>query len=210
MAKDYTRHLLETTLWRCTQQGLHATTTAGIARHARVGVGTLFRTFATKQLLLDAAYAYAVAQLQAPLLAGGASGPGAPRRHERLRELLARWWHLSAQVARDQPHVFDYWRLYRAQPRALAPPTPLLGPFVPVLGAVARVLAQQARSDRDPLPLLGASLAGQWTAAVELVLSEPACRADEALARRVLTHAYQGWWQGLGLSDFLSVEQVPY
>ena len=209
MAKDYTPRILEAALWRCTLNGLEATSTEEIARHAYVGKGTLFRAFASKDLLLDAAYAHAVAQLQAPLLAGGA---GAPRPHEFLHELLARWWHLPARVARDQPHVFDYWRLYRTLPQPLAPPTPLLGPFEPVLGLVARALADHAWVSQDPipLPLVGASMAGQWTAAVELVLREPTCQADPALTARVLTQAYQGWWQGLGLSNTLPVERLPY
>ena len=54
-----------------------------------------------------------------------------------------------------------------------------------------------------PLSVLTASLAAQWTAAVDLVLGDPACRADAALTTRVLKQAYQGWWQSLGLSTSL-------
>jgi hypothetical protein len=42
-------------------------------------------------------------------------------------------------------------------------------------------------------------LAGQWTAAVELVGSEASCQASEALRTRLLTHAYESWWQSLQL-----------
>jgi hypothetical protein len=55
-----------------------------------------------------------------------------------------------------------------------------------------------------------AALVGQWTAALELVLSEPACQTDPALRQLVLERAYAGWWQSLGVSDYLEVERMPY
>jgi AcrR family transcriptional regulator len=95
MPLDRTAHILSTALWRFSLQALHLTTTAEIAKHADVSVGTLFRTFSTKEDLLDNVYAYAMDQLQAPLLAG----LGKLQRGENLTKLLQRWWHLSAQEA---------------------------------------------------------------------------------------------------------------
>jgi AcrR family transcriptional regulator len=105
-----TAHILSTALWRFSLQALHLTTTANVAKHAGVSVGTLFRTFPTKGDLLDNVYAYAMTQLQQPLLAGH----GTPQHGEYLTKLLQRWWHLPAQVTLDQPHVFAFWRLYRS------------------------------------------------------------------------------------------------
>jgi len=207
MPLDRTAHILETALWRFSLQALHLTTTAEIARHAGVSNGTLFRLFPTKEDLLDNVYAYAMSQLQQPLLAG----PGAPQRGEHLTKLLQRWWHLPAQVALAQPHVFAFWRLYRHAARSAAQPTVLLGPFESVGGLIERALARNTWSRTKPLPvpLMVAALAGQWTAALDLVLTDPACQADASLRQLVLERAYAGWWQGLGLSDYLEVELVP-
>jgi len=204
MPLDRTAHILSTALWRFSLQALHLTTTADIAQHAGVSVGTLFRTFPTKEDLLDNVYAYAMTQLQQPLLVG----PGSPQRGENLTKLLQRWWHLSAQVALAQPHVFAFWRLYRPA----AHPAPLLGPFEPVPGLLARALARATFSRTKPLPVpvMVAALVGQWTAALDLVLTDPTCQTDPALRQLVLERAYAGWWQGLGVSDYLEVERVPY
>jgi AcrR family transcriptional regulator len=203
MARDHAPHLLEIALWRFTLDGLEATTTADIAKHAYVGVGTLYRTFATKKILLESVYAHAVSQLQAPLL----TAAGQARPSERLQLQLARWWTLSAQVARAQPQVFDFWRLYRAQPQLVSRDALLLGPFAAVPEMVRQALAQQRWLTHKPVPLsvLGASLAGQWTVAVELVLRDEACQAEAGLAERVLEQAYAGWWQGLGLANYMEV-----
>jgi len=56
---------------------------------------------------------------------------------------------------------------------------------------------------------MGAALVGQWTAALDVVLTDATCQAEAPLRQLVLERAYMGWWQGLGLSDFLEVESVP-
>lgn len=207
MARDHAPHLLEIALWRFAVNGLEATTSADIAQAAFVGVGTLYRTFATRKVLLDAVYAHVVAQLQAPLLTAASQA----QRAERLQQYVARWWTLSAQVAQAQPYVFEFWRLYRAQPYLLSRPALLLGPFEPIPALVQQAVAQPGwRSQPLAVPpsVLGAALAGQWTAAVELVVREEACQADAALRERVLAQAYSGWWQGLGLSPYLEVAKA--
>jgi AcrR family transcriptional regulator len=195
MARDHAPHLLDIALWRFTLTGLEATPLADIAQHAHVGVGTLYRTFATRKILLDAVYAHVVAQLQAPLL----TAAGQPARGERLQQLFARWWTLSAQVAQAKPEVFAFWRLYCAQPQLLHRPAPLLGPFTAVPALVQQAVAPRSWLAATALPcsVVGASLAGQWTAAVELVLRDEACQAEAALRERVLAQAYtaggRGW-----------------
>lgn len=56
MSDARTTKILETALWRFALQGVNATKTAEIAALAGVGVGTLFRTFPTKEALLQATY----------------------------------------------------------------------------------------------------------------------------------------------------------
>jgi AcrR family transcriptional regulator len=202
MADDRTTKILDTALWRFALQGVPATKTAEIARLAGVGVGTLFRTFPTKMALLQATYEHAIVQLTAPLQ----TGEGEAKRQEYLHQYLERWWHLTAQAALAYPEAFDVWRLVRTMPRPAAPLASLLGPFAALAAPVEEALARSPWHAQKgvPLSVLLASLAAQWTAAVDLVLSDGACRAQTALGKQVLTQAYAGWWQSLGLSKSLA------
>jgi AcrR family transcriptional regulator len=202
MADERTTKILDTALWRFALQGAHVTKTAEIARLAGVGVGTLFRTFPTKEALLQATYEHAIQQLTAPLQAG----EGEAQRNEYLHQQLERWWQLTAQAALAYSEAFDVWRLVRTMPRAALPADPLLGPFAAVPALVAEAFARSPwHAEKGvPLSVLTASLAAQWTAAVDTVLRDRACQADEVLSARVLTLAYKGWWQSLGLSTSLS------
>jgi AcrR family transcriptional regulator len=201
MADDRTTKILDTALWRFALQGVHATKTAEIALLAGVGVGTLFRTFPSKEALLQATYEHAIARLVAPLQAG----LGEAQRHEYLHQQLERWWQLTAQAALAYPEAFDLWRLVRTMPRTATPVEALLGPFaaIPALVAAACTRSPWQAEKSVPLSLLTASLAAQWTATLEVVLQDPACQAQAALTTRVLTQAYRGWWQSLGLSTSL-------
>lgn len=201
MANERTTKILDTALWRFALQGVHATKTAEIARLAGVGVGTLFRTFPSKEALLQATYEHAIQQLTAPLQAG----VGEAQRGEYLHQLLERWWQLTAQAALAYPEAFDLWRLVRTMPRAALPVDPLLGPFAALPPLVEEALARSPwyAEKGVPLSVLTASLAAHWTAAVDVVLQDRACQAEAALRTRVLTHAYKGWWQSVGLSTSL-------
>lgn len=193
--------IVETAIWRFAQDGLDLST-AQIAKYAYCSNGHLFRAFPTKQALLEACYAHTVTQLAAQLQAGaGHARPG-----ESLRDHLWRWWMLPAKVALAQEEVFDFWRLYRIRPRQPGWPAPLLGPFAPVPALVERALALAPPALRTPvsLPRLGSSLAGQWTAALDTILSDPMCRGQHTLQGQLVWQAYLGWWQSLGISD-----QVP-
>jgi AcrR family transcriptional regulator len=191
--------VIQTAIWRFSMDGL-AVPTKEIAQHAQVSVGSLFNYFPTKEHLLRACFEYASSQLAAPVLAG--AGQAQPL--ERLKAQLQRWWLLPAQVALDNPHLFDFWRLYRTRPRSVERPAPLLGFFEAVPDLVERALARRsnARAHVEPLSLVGAGLAGQWTAAVDFVLSDANCWTKPALRVPLLERAYLGWWQSLGLSEY--------
>jgi hypothetical protein len=133
---------------------------------------------------------------------------GDPQRSEYLRGLLERWWLLTAQAAQAKPEAFDLWRLYRTQPRPAAASEPLLGPFAPVPALVERALVRNTwpQPKAVPVSVVVASLAGQWTAAVDVVLSDAACRADAALTTQVLTQTYAGWWQSLDWHKFVEAD----
>lgn len=198
--------IVETAIWRFAQNGLH-TPTAEIAKNACISNGHLFRAFPTKQALLDACYDHTVMQLAAPLHAGaGQARPG-----ESLRDQLWRWWMLPAQVALAQQEVFDFWRLYRARPRKPGGMEPVLGPFAPVPALVERALAAVPLVLRPvvSLPRLGSSLAGQWTVALDTILSDPTCRGEHTLQGQLVGQAYLGWWQSLGISDLVQAQSLP-
>ena len=175
-----------------------------LERQERRRVGDVLRTHlghAVAAALLEACYAHTVTQLAAPLQAGA----GQARPDEPLRAQLWRWWMLPARVALAQQEVFDFWRLYRTRPRKPGGMEPLLGPFDPVPALVAHALAAAAPSLRTvvSLPRLGSSLAGQWTAALDTILSDPSCRGQHTLQGQLVGQAYQGWWQSLSISDLV-------
>lgn len=138
---------------------------------------------------------------------------GEAQRGEYLHQQLDRWWQLTAQAALAQPEAFDLWRLVRTTPRAAVPHEALLGPFAAVPALVEEAFGRSPWHAQKGLPLsvLTASLAGQWTAVVDVVLNNEACRADKALTTRVLQQAYTGWWQSLGLPTYLEAawQAVP-
>lgn len=189
--------LLDCALTCFTERGLQGTSTDYLVQATGLPKGTLYRTISSKDNLREAVYAYALGRLLAPL-----AGSGAPaNKYESLREQLRRWWLQLATAALAEPRAFTFWCLYRSSVYDPAPPRPVLGPFAQLPQHLRRARAPrtwESLSSRAVSPeLLAASLAGQWTAAVELVHSEASCQASEALRTRLLTHACDSWWQSL-------------
>jgi AcrR family transcriptional regulator len=196
---DYpqTPALLEAALSCFLVRGLHATSTNEVAAAAGISHGRLYRTFGDKPQLLQAVYAYAIAQLRAPLTQGG----WAALPEEHLPQQLFRWWHLTARAAMSHQNAFAFWHLYRASAASFwAPP---LGPFADVPAYVSQTLtpALRARLSLQAVSpqLLAALLVAQWTAVVMVVLTDMSCRSQPALRTRLLTQAYASWWQSLDL-----------
>jgi AcrR family transcriptional regulator len=191
--------LLDQALTCFTARGLQATSTAYLVQATGLPKGTLYRLVYSKATLRDAVYAYALGLLLAPLASSGAP----TSKYESLRDQLRRWWLQLAAAALAEPRAFTYWCLYRSSVYDPAPQRPVLGPFAQLPTHLRQARAPrswESLSSRAVSPeLLAASLAGQWTAAVELVRSETSCQASEALRTRLLTHAYESWWQSLQL-----------
>jgi AcrR family transcriptional regulator len=189
--------LLESALTCFLERGLHAASTDYIATTAKISHGRLYRLVANKDLLIEQVYAQAMAQLQAPLL----SSAGAPKDYERLQSLLARWWQLAASAAQTHPQAFAFWRLYRTSRTAFGVGELLLGPFTQLPKVMAPILAYRTlrelpNASTSPT-LLTTLLTAQWTAVVEVVLTNPDCRANEALRTKLLAQSFEGWWRGL-------------
>jgi AcrR family transcriptional regulator len=178
---------------------LQGTSTDYLVQATGLPKGTLYRTIHSKAALLEAVYAHTLGLLLAPL-----AGSGAPAsKYESLRDQLRRWWFHLAAAAFAQPRAFTFWCLYRSSVYAPAPKLPVLGPFAQLPQHLRQARAPrswESLSSRAVSPeLLAASLAGQWTAAVELVRVEASCQASEALRTRLLNQTYESWWQSLQL-----------
>ena len=153
--------------------------------------GSFYRLIKSKDVLLEAVYTYAIEQFSVPLLGGGPATEPPPSLHGQLGQ----WWQQLADAALAHPEAFAFWRLYRTNLYPLASELLDLGPFVPFQAYVGPVLTALPAA----AALLAALLVAQWLAAVEVVLTNPSCRAQSALRVHVLTQAYAGWWQTTGL-----------
>ena len=198
MGSDSLPALLESALTCFLERGLHAASTDYIAAAAQISHGRLYRLVASKDELIEQVYAHTLAQLQAPLR----SPAGVPKAYERLQPLLTRWWQLAATAAQTHPRAFAFWRLYRTSRTAFGVGEPLLGPFAQLPEVMAPILAYRTRSElpnANMTPtLLATLLTAQWTAVVEVVLTDPDCRANEKLRTKLLAQSFEGWWRGLG------------
>jgi AcrR family transcriptional regulator len=189
--------LLESALTCFLERGLHAASTDYIATAAQISHGRLYRSVANKDELIKQVYDHVLDQLQAPLR----SPAGVPKDYERLQPLLARWWQMAASAAQTHPRAFAFWRLYRTSRTAFGVGEPLLGPFALLPEAMAPILKYRTRTEL-PNPnmsptLLVTLLTAQWTAVVEVLLTDPDCRTNEKLRTKLLTQSFEGWWRGL-------------
>jgi hypothetical protein len=146
-----------------------------------------------------ARYTYAIAQLAVPLTEEeSAAKPG-----ERLHDLLARWWNLTAEAALNNPVVFRYWCLYRVIPRPsiLKANAGELGPFadVPMLLERAVGKAPWLTTNALPVQLISPLLAAQWTATLEVALAIAADSVDTSVRTEILSRTYKNWWVTVGL-----------
>jgi hypothetical protein len=127
---------------------------------------------------------------------------GAPQKYERLQPLLARWWQLAATAALAHPRAFAFWRLYRTSRTPFGVGEPLLGPFATLPEAMGPILAYRTLRELPNTAmtptLLATLLTAQWTAVVEVVLTDPDCRTNEKLRTKLLLQSFEGWWRGLG------------
>ena len=192
---DIRTRLLDATLSLVSYHGFAAAPTQEIARWAKLGTGTLFRHFPTKDALLHAAFAHATARLQCPPCS---STPLPPE--WTLQDLLrAHWWEAARRADRDHP-AFHYWRLFRGTPLAGDLHFPLalpLGPFE----EVPQLLLEAFGPSRDHL-YHAWQLAAQWTAFFQFVLYEgprPADPDGPTPAQR-MNRAYAAWWASTGLA----------
>lgn len=197
--------LLDQSLTCFAQHGLQGTSIDELTAALRVSHRTFYQVLGKKAVVIEQVYAYATQRL----LIGC---PEAPRAGEKLQQYLGRWWQQTAVAAQADPRAFRYWQFYRTSPHVTAASEPVLGPFAAVPDLLTQALKQpRARPAADalPLPVLSRWGAAQWTAAVEVVLTDPACQAQSALGQRLLTQAYASWWQSLGIAATVPAAATP-
>jgi AcrR family transcriptional regulator len=200
-----TLDLLDGALSCFATHGLQATSIEELTTALNVSTRALYQKLGNKAAILEAVYAYATAQLLVgqpqTLLAG-----------EKLHDYLGRWWQQTAAAAQADPRAFRYWQLYRTSPHVAAAQEPVLGPFAAIPELLAQLLAQsnvKQSADALPRPLLSRWWAAQWTAAVEVVLTDPTCQARPEVGQRLLKQAYATWWQNLGVAATVPATKMP-
>jgi hypothetical protein len=178
------------------QQGFHDTSTAQIARRADIGTGTLFRYFATKELLIHAVYSEVVYNLPSATLPAGVI-PHVCTGNS-IRDKLLHIWMSTAQRAVAYPDALTYWAMYRTSPygkRLQMEEGHKLAPFnlVPILVNEASLAAGYTINNGA---LAGALFVGQWQAAVQYIHQFPEAAKHDPT---ILETSFQVWWRGVGL-----------
>ncbi|MDO7877717.1 TetR/AcrR family transcriptional regulator [Hymenobacter sp. ASUV-10] len=199
MKKVISHQILRAALDVFTTEGF-AGTTAQIAHAAGVGTGTLFRYFPTKAGLTAALFQEVEQGLENRLVPGlPHSTPPAWLTHASQGRLW-QYWMQAAQQALTYPAAFQYWVLYRADPRGAVVRTHAAN-RVGWLARVAHALTEyQDWGQPDPArqALAVAQFAGQWEATLHYLLTRPPLPTAEP-APAVLERAFRSWWRGLDL-----------
>jgi AcrR family transcriptional regulator len=200
-----TLDLLDRALSCFATHGLQATSIEELTTALNVSTRALYQKLGNKATILEAVYAYATAQL----LVGQ---PETVLTGEKLHDYLGRWWQQTATAAQADPRAFRYWQLYRTSPHVAAAQEPVLGPFATLPDLLAQLLAQpgvKQLAEALPRPVLSRWWAAQWTAAVEVVLTDPTCQARPEVGQRLLKQAYASWWQSLGVEASVPAVKTP-
>lgn len=185
--------LLDQALTCFATHGLQATSIDVLTTALHVSNRALYRELGNKATIVEAVYAYASDQL----LSGHANEVAAG---EKLHDYLRRWWLQTAAAAQANPRAFRYWQYYRTSPPVVMAPVPVLGPFAALPALLAHPDVKSS-AEAWPLPVLSRGWAAQWTAAVEVVLTDPTFASRPTLGTRLLKQAYENWWQNLLIAD---------
>jgi AcrR family transcriptional regulator len=188
---DQTRHdgVLAAAVRLFAVNGYEGTTVPGVAKEARVGLGTLYRYYPGKQALVNGAYRHAKRELKAALL-DGFVGSASPR--EQVHHVFSR----VLGFASDDPHAFAFLELHHHEPYLDAESRAVeLEVLTPIL---EWYLSGQARGAiADTPPQVGIALV--WGALVGLIKAERA--GYLSLDDTVLHEAEQAAWRAIALES---------
>ena len=103
---DKHRRILDAALRTFAERGYHGTTVPEVAQAARVGTGTLYRYFDTKEQLVNEVYRDAKQRLRAALLEGAPELE--PYRLDAARRWFAELWRRLGAFAQAEPEAFRF------------------------------------------------------------------------------------------------------
>lgn len=159
---DMRRKVLDAALRVFAERGYHGAAVPEIATAARVGTGTLYRYFATKEALVNEVYRDAKARLGAALLTDlDLSSPG--------EAWFSEVWSRLGRFARAEPDAFRFLEMQDHAPyldeQSRAVELSVLGPLF--------AAGQQIRAGRPNTPLpVEVAIALVWGAFVGLIKAE--------------------------------------
>ena len=159
-------------------RGFYGVTVPEIAQKAKVGAGTIYRYFPSKEALVNALYQFHKQELAAHFLTGlDLNGPP--------RAVFQAFWQRACQLARAKPKVLEFLELHHhapyLDPKSRAIEEQILGTAAQF---VAHASAQQVFKDVQPGVLI-AIVWGSFRAMVQggcdrrLVLNDETCSQAE-------------------------------
>jgi TetR/AcrR family transcriptional regulator, repressor of fatR-cypB operon len=176
LVDDKRRRILDAALRVFAERGYHGTAVPEVATAARVGTGTLYRYFATKEALVNEVYRDAKARLRAALIDG-----------LDLRAVGERWFHAAwgrlIAFARAEPAAFQFLEMQDHAPYLDKQSREVELSVLAPLWLAGKRLRGAARKDALPVDVL---IALVWGAFVGLIKADRLgyLRLDDATLAR--------------------------
>ena len=167
------------------ERGFHGVTVPEIAQKAKVGAGTIYRYFPSKEALVNALYQHHKQELGAHFLSGvDLSGPP--------RAVFKQFWARACDLARTKPKVLEFLELHHHAPyldeKSRALEEQILGTAAQF---VAHASAQQVFKDVQP----GVLIAVVWGSFRALV--QGGCDGRMKLDDETCAQAEQCIWEAI-------------
>lgn len=186
MASNKKQQILDTALTLFVSQGIRATSTASIAKQAKVATGTLFHHFASKQALIIALYTAIKTEL-------GAAMQQCPRQGD-IQAQIRDYWQQALQWAQASPDKLRFMQQIAQDPQ--------FGPSLhqELMAASMAFLVEQIRLAQNrgqlaplPLELVLSFCHSHFLATANLFAEQPELAVQDAYQEG----AFQILWRGL-------------
>ncbi|MGB1296819.1 MAG: TetR/AcrR family transcriptional regulator [Psychrobium sp.] len=182
--------LLNSALSLFSEQGIHSTSTASIAKHAGVANGTLFHHFENKQALVAALYVSCKQQLAATLVIDDAliATP--------LKQQVQTLWQISLDWAINNPKQFMYFQqvaIENALPQAMR--IDAMKNELSILETMLTVGQSQGHVVDFPLDLLLDHCQSQILASGLFFINNPALIANQDYT----SNAFELFWRAIAI-----------
>lgn len=167
------------------ERGFHGVTVPEIAQKAKVGAGTIYRYFPSKEALVNALYQHHKQELGAHFLSGvDLSGPP--------RAVFKQFWARACDLARTKPKVLEFLELHHHAPYLDEKSRAIEEQILGTAGQfVAHASAQQVFKDVQP----GVLIAVVWGSFRALV--QGGCDGHIKLDDETCSQAEQCIWEAI-------------